>query len=456
VRVLAKKFGKRFTKLSRSPVISPPDALLPPGFVQSQPDGDCDSDGVKNKVDSDDDNDGLTDGIEESLNLNPCKADTDEDGVEDRWEYDCDRNGTLNRDQADDDSDLLSDATETAVKTDGCKADSDGDGVEDGYELQSALDLNDDEYQEPNNSLPYPAKRPYPNPLFDDAKTDYDGDSLTLSEEQSLWKYTYGVNKSAARTLSPLSYSDGMQHSVHTRVAGRRAPALAVAGYDRHAQFLAWAGTSGYLTVHVPVGPAPGYHDIRDVNMDNAVSATEGEYADFDGDHALSDDERDEDADGLTNYDEAHGRATPGFWASCYPMEKPYGIGYAGTAVDDADSDGDGVLDGADDQDHDDIPNLMELSRNRASVTVAKPLGQVDWQFGSTCRVSDAVEFSQVDLNGDGKPDAANELHPTAYGRVSPFNPCLPATSSRTCVSHPSMSGAAAPFDDSPNWLSLH
>ena len=32
-----------------------------------------------------------------------------------------------------------------------------------------------------------------------------------------------------------------------------------------------------------------------------------------------------------------------------------------------ADSDGDGVLDGADDQDHDDIPNVMEMSRNAAS-----------------------------------------------------------------------------------------
>jgi hypothetical protein len=38
---------------------------------------------------------------------------------------------------------------------------------------------------------------------------------------------------------------------------------------------------------------------------------------------------------------------------------------------------------------------------------------------------------------------------------VNPFNPCLPATNSRTCDSHPSLSGAGAPFDDSPDWLSL-
>ena len=34
--------------------------------------------------------------------------------------------------------------------------------------------------------------------------------------------------------------------------------------------------------------------------------------------------------------------------------------------LDDEDSDGDGVRDGADDQDHDDVPNVMECSRVRA------------------------------------------------------------------------------------------
>ena len=76
------------------------------------PDGDCDNDGVKNKADPDDDNDGLTDTVEASLNLNPCTADTDGDGVEDRWEFDCDHNGVLNRDETDDDKDLLTDGHE--------------------------------------------------------------------------------------------------------------------------------------------------------------------------------------------------------------------------------------------------------------------------------------------------------------------------------------------------------
>ena len=38
---------------------------------------------------------------------------------------------------------------------------------------------------------------------------------------------------------------------------------------------------------------------------------------------------------------------------------------YAGTDLVDADTDGDGVRDGADDQDHDDIPNIMELQPQR-------------------------------------------------------------------------------------------
>ena len=96
------------------------------------------------------------------------------------------------------------DTHETSIGTDPCNSDSDSDGVEDGYEYQSARDLNDDEYQgDPNQVLPYPGKRPYPNPLFADANIDYDGDSLTLAEEQSLWRYTYSVNGSATAPWTP-------------------------------------------------------------------------------------------------------------------------------------------------------------------------------------------------------------------------------------------------------------
>ena len=96
---------------------------------------------------------------------------------------------------------------------------------------------------------------------------------------------------------------------------------------------------------------------------------SESRYWDLDSDLFVSDDERDEDGDGLINYDEVSGRMQPGYWKGCYPSEGEYPIPYAGTKAYDADSDGDGVLDGADDQDFDDIPNIMELSRNMAGDT---------------------------------------------------------------------------------------
>ena len=136
------------------------------------------------------------------------------------------------------DHDLLDNGVEAQLKMNACAADSDGDGVEDGYEYKSAIDLNDDEFQEPNTTLPYPGKRPYPNPLDPtDANKDFDGDILTLAEEQSLWRYT-GV-----RTLFDLTYSDGEQYSLRTRDENnRRVPTEPASGYPKQADFLAWAG----------------------------------------------------------------------------------------------------------------------------------------------------------------------------------------------------------------------
>ena len=445
IRVLARKFGKRYTSASRSPLVFPHSTPPPPGFVESQPDGDCDGDGTKNGVDADDDNDGLTDDVEQSLNLNPCKGDTDGDGVEDRFEFDCDHNGVLNRDETDDDKDLLTDGQEQAIGTDPCSADSDRDGVADGYEYQSARDLNDDEDQQPNDYLPYPGARPYPNPLFADADVDYDGDSLTLGEEYTLWKYVGNI------TLSPLSYSDGEQYSVSRRIpsgpdAGRREPTLVASTYVKRQQFLDWATTAGYRSVWLQGGDGgdpwnadPTEHHsypLLDVNRNHNESDGEKLYNDIDGNLVLSDDERDEDADGLTNYDETHGRMFEGYWQSCY-AEKAFHVGYTGTQVTNADTDGDGVRDGADDTDHDDIPNMDELSRRDAS-------GLDDRESEADCK---ARTTGLPALNPKSN-------HPDAYGQVNPFNPCLPFQFSRTCPRFVN-ADTGAPFDGSPNWYSL-
>jgi hypothetical protein len=526
IRVLARRFGKSFTALSKSPKIGPDTPPPPPPApVAAAADGDCDGDGVLNGKENDDDNDGLTDDVELSLGLDPCLADTDKDGLEDKWEFDCDRDGVLNRDQSDDDSDLLDDALEAKLMTDPCSKDSDADGVEDGYEYSSAIDLNDDEYQQPNTALPYPGKMPYPNPLFaEDANTDFDGDGLSNLEEYKLWVYTYTVDHTATRTLRPLSYSDGLQHSAYavcvdpnpagtpcgagTYHNGRRFPTLKAKDYAKffgtgntgtgnpnvcagspcdELGFYEWAKQNGYANIVLGWnGGAPTEYSILDTNHSGSVTDfgvtgadgvarpdTEGsEYDtaelypfDLDGNGLVADDERDEDADGLTNYDETHGRLKPDYWTGCYESEKKYEVAYAGTSHVDADSDGDGVRDGADDQDHDDIPNMMELSRVAAS-------GLDDTENGSSNPTPEPAPGQvtpeptpDVGITGPGMnecvadgdlPKPPKTWHPLAYGRVNPFNPCLPDTRSRTCERHPDLETAGAPFDGSADWWSLN
>ena len=385
LRVLAKKLSKKFTRGALVPRIGPEKPPVKETPSEGQPDGDCDLDKVKNKDDLDDDND------------------------------------------------LLPDATEAAIKTDPCVADSDSDGVSDGYEFQSSIDLNDDEYQEPQSILPAPVKKPYPNALYADSNVDYDGDSLTLGQEFSLWR----AYRNSAAGLNDLVYSDGNQYSAYGRDgAGRRPGGLIGADPNaKYTNFFSWAERPevGYDTVWI----RGSFYALRDMNLDHTVqvnpdpfdlSPTDGKYFyrselryfDFDFDGKLSDDERDEDADGLTNYDEATGRLTPGYWAGCYAKEKPYPIAYAGTSLVDLDSDGDGVRDGADDQDHDDVPNIMEMSRTAASNRAV-----VAW-----CSDKDA-------------PFSASPEH----GDVNPYNPCLPYQDSRTCERHPSLTNKYFPFD---------
>jgi hypothetical protein len=357
-------------------------------------------------------------------------------------------------DGSDHDGDLLANSYElNTTHTDPCLKDTDGDGVEDGFEFQSALDLNDDEYQDPNQSLPYPGKKPYPNPLNPaDANTDFDRDVLTLGEEHKLWQFAIAQG-SAAHSLAPMYYSDGLQASFSTRgVDGRRFPTVDVASYDKHNAFVSWTLASGYRTVELSDG-APWWdhattrntYGLFDFDRDDDEEATrqagyrtsELYYFDYDNDTFVSDDERDEDADGLSNYEETHGRLSgPEYWEGCYDLEEGFPVRYSGTDVIDSDTDGDGVRDGADDQDHDDIPNLLETSRIQAS--------GLDDRLNADCKPA------------TGLPTPPATHHPDAYGRVNPFNPCLPATWSRTCDLHPGLGSETAPFDGSPDWYSLN
>ncbi|HWH44850.1 MAG TPA: hypothetical protein VNT32_08965 [Thermoleophilaceae bacterium] len=274
---------------------------------------------------------------------------------------DCDSDGVNDRDDADDDNDYLDDTVENALRMNPCGVDSDGDGLEDGWEYWSARDLN-------RRAAPYPAKRPYANPLDpSDANIDFDGDTLSAAEEHRAWRIT-GRILDHGRSFSPLGYSDGTQASdPHTPPAQ---PAFRSAEYG--------------IAFTPPSYPA---------------------VLDHDGDGQWQDEERDADADGLSNYDETHGRLMEGWWRAVlgelnvdpWPetyygafSEHPFGS----VAMDDPDSDGDGLLDAEDDQDHDDWANITEAE---------------GWPYGAP----------QIQMGS-----------PPGYSNA--FNPCAP-TDSRTC-----------------------
>ncbi|HYH67048.1 MAG TPA: hypothetical protein VD866_20300, partial [Urbifossiella sp.] len=276
-------------------------------------------------------------------------------------EADCDLDGQSNAVDTDDDNDLLPDTQETAqLGTLPCNGDTDGDTVQDGWEYQSALDLNRTVLHGSTPPTPYPGRRPFPNPLFPDAGNDFDGDGLTEADEHALW-LKYGGHS------FPLNYSGGLKTSVFT--------------------------------------PAPSAPELE--QLDSASWSGQ-----FDG--QLNDGERDADADGLANWDEANGRLTPGWWPATFngkggtAKETEYTIIFPGTALDDPDTDGDGLLDGPDDQDHDGLTNMFEVAR------------PYNWR-------TTYISVGPAPLGHAGT---------NPYARTDPFNPCKPVFSA-TCHEHP-------------------
>jgi len=279
------------------------------------------------------------------------------------------------------DQDLLPDARERNLLLDPCNRDSDADLVSDGYEYYSAIDLN-------SQALPYPFKTPYPNALFKDAGLDYDGDGLTLWDEYSLWT-KYGQSQ------IPLNYSDGKQAT-----QPQAAPD--------------------------PAGPL---------------------YAlDINGNGVLTDDERDADGDALSNWDESHGRMTAEWWKSQYDgsngvLETPYPVTFGPVNLADPDSDGDGLVDGADDTDFDGLTNSFEVDR---------PGGWGDLYVSVGPKTSH--NYNPALNAADFNPGSLGSIEPgyRYYARVQPFNPCKPVWS-QICELHPKF-GYYGPDEDWMGW----
>jgi hypothetical protein len=129
----------------------------------------------------------------------------------------------------------------------------------------------------------------------------------------------------------------------------------------------------------------------------------------YTGGTATRDGNKDVDNDGLTNIQETHTTMRIHWWEVQYdgtngPKETPYPDAarrFAEPSFVDPDTDGDGILDGNDDQDHDGYPNWFESAR------------PVDWADTYTS----AIRYPF----GTGIPPHTNRL-----ARVNPFNPCKP------------------------------
>jgi Bacterial TSP3 repeat len=287
--------------------------------------------------------------------------------------------GSTSSPNGDADKDGLTNALEKKIHTDPCLPDTDGDGMSDFWEYHSALDYNSSASW--RDAVMYPGKRPYPNALDpSDKGIDFDGDGLTNTDEYQIWA------KCGNKKSPNLFMSDGTQTS---HPLGSAQPV-------KYSQ--------------IPNGAA---HLGLDLNQDGEIT----------------DDERDSDlcdpkgihGDGLGNWVEAHGPMQPSWWKAIVPDEKAYGLSrFAGTDFLDPDTDGDGILDGADDVDHDGYSNADEINRY-----ILQPGEQAKYSLVS----SDPLW-------------------------VQPFNPCLPDPgptfrNPRPPLSYDDQTGGVAPWSGS-------
>jgi IPT/TIG domain len=315
-------------------------------------------------------------------------------------------------DSADHDGDLLSNSLELQIGTDPCLADTDKDGMTDGWEYWSAKDLN-------IKAVPYPGSRPFPNALDPSdggpagaqaSMYDFDGDGLTTLEEFRAWRYTgssLDMSRQGVGLESVLGYSDGTKYSRASSTPG----------------VPAWR-SSAYGLAN-PAQPFPATYELH---------GTAGVW---------TDDERDADADGLSNFIEsARGPGHYGWWRGFWsqesvnieawkkksycgdpgpppvPSQRPGDFDqrpFADVDMANPDVDGDSLLDGEDDQDNDDYSNITEMYEAIYDLDGNGAGGDNPAWCGKPAGLIPSINRGGVDW------------------AVNAFNPCAPDPNSRTC-----------------------
>ena len=87
IRIIARRFGQRFTSSKLSPTVGPAGSgIQAPGTTPPSAYEQCLAAAQANPS-GDQDGDSLTNALEQKIGTDPCRADTDGDGLTDGWEY---------------------------------------------------------------------------------------------------------------------------------------------------------------------------------------------------------------------------------------------------------------------------------------------------------------------------------------------------------------------------------
>ena len=332
IRVLSTKFGKRYTSKRISPIVGAEKPPAPPKPPVADPDADCDGDGARNAIDSDDDNDLLTDAQEIGPEARPVPR-----RLRPRR-----RRGRLRvplrprpqRRRAPDRHGLPPVPGEAAVPE------------------RARQDRRDGRSR---RRLAHPQGRVRPVEVHDQQgrhahpeRADVLGRRAVLEQGRERASEPGRRRLLEAGRVPRLGCrSRATRPSVSPTRAPRSPPGRSAATTGGSAR----RSTSATSTVTATLPRRRRTTTSTSTPASTTPSATRTPTA-------------------SRTSGRAPAASSPSTGPPCTTRRRKYYVNYAGVRLDDEDTDGDGVRDGADDQDHDDVPNVMECSR------VARPRGR--------------------------------------------------------------------------------